>query len=211
MKRWTEHFSDLFFNPSEVDDAAIDSIPQRDIHLELDVEPSLEEVITCIKQLNTGKAPGLDGIPVKLLIHGGMNVHQAIISLILRVWRGLPVPQDWIDAILISLYKGKGVKSECGNCHGIFILEAVGKVFARLHLNRLNDKVCPEVIPESQSGFRPGRGTTDIIFSARQLIEKSIEQRKPLYQVNRDALWKVIGKFGCPLLLSRSWSSFIAP
>ena len=106
------------------------------------------------------------------------------------------------------------MKSECGSYRGISLLEAVGKVFARLLLNRLNDKVCPEVIPESQSGFRPGRGTADMIFSARQLIEKSIEQRK-LYQVfvdltkafdtvNRDARWKVIGKFGCPPLLSRS-------
>ena len=48
-----------------------------------------------------------------------------------------------------------------------------------------------------------------MIFSAKQLQEKCIEQRMPLYQVfvdltkafdtvNRDALWKVLGKCGCP-------------
>ena len=47
-----------------------------------------------------------------------------------------------------------------------------------------------------------------MIFSARQLVEKSLEQRVPLCQaivdltkafdtVNRDALWKVLSKFGC--------------
>ena len=47
-----------------------------------------------------------------------------------------------------------------------------------------------------------------MIFSARQIIEKCNEQRVPLCQVfvnltkafdtvNREALWKVLGKFGC--------------
>ena len=40
MGRWHEHFRDLFYNPSEVDDAAVDSIPQYDIHPELDIVPS---------------------------------------------------------------------------------------------------------------------------------------------------------------------------
>ena len=48
-----------------------------------------------------------------------------------------------------------------------------------------------------------------MIFTARQLQEKCIEQQMPLYQVfvdltkafdtvNRDALWKILGKIGCP-------------
>ena len=209
MKRCTEHFSDLFFNPSKVDFEAIDIIPQSEYHQSLMRDPSLDDIKACLKQLNTGKAPGFDGIPVELLIHGGDNLHVAIHSLILRVWHGEPVPQDWVDAILISLYKGKGKKSKCGSYRGISLLEAVGKVFARLLLNRTNELVCPNVIPEAQSGFRPGRGTVDMIFSARQLQEKCIEQRMPLYQVfvdltkafdtvNRDALWVVLGKYGCP-------------
>ena len=75
MKRWTEHFSDLFFNSSEVDYETIDSIPQREYDHSLNVEPSLDEVKLCIKQLSSGKAPGLDGIPVEMLIHGGENLH----------------------------------------------------------------------------------------------------------------------------------------
>ena len=209
MKRWTEHFSDLFFNPSEVDFEALDTLPQSDFHQSLLRDPSLEEIKSCLKQLNTGKAPGLDGIPVELLLHGGENLHQAVHLLNLRVWRDEPMPQDWIDAFLVSLYKGKGKKSVCGSYRGITILEAVGKVFARLMLNRVDEVISSNVIPEAQSGFRPGRGTADMIFSARQLQEKCVEQRMPLYQVfvdltkafdtvNRDALWIVLGKYGCP-------------
>ena len=76
-------------------------------------------------------------------------------------------------------------------------------------LNRINEVICPTVIPEAQSGFRPGRGTADMILSAIQLQEKCLEQQMPLYQVfvdltkaydtvNRDALWIVLGRNGCP-------------
>ena len=209
MKRWTEHFADLFFNPSDVDESAIDSIPQCDIIPDLMVLPTLEEVKLSITQVNTGKAPGLDGIPVELLLYGGDKIALAIHAIIKGVWQGSPLPQDWIDAILISLFKGKGHKSVCGDYRGITLLEAVGKIFSRILLNRLMDSVCPAAVSESQCGFRSGRGTTDMIFSARQLQEKCIEQQVPLYQVfvdltkafdtiNRNALWTILGKLGCP-------------
>ena len=127
-------------------------------------------------QINTGKAPGPDGIPIELIVHGGVNVHQAVHSLLIAIWGGVPVPQCWIDAILIFLYIGKGPKSACGSYRGISLLEAVGKIYARVLLNRLNDKVCPTIIPESQSGFRSGRRTVDMIFAARQLVEMCIEK-----------------------------------
>ena len=42
---------------------------------------------------------------------------------------------------------------------GITLLEAVGKFFARLMLNRLNEAVLPNVLPEVQCTSRLGRGT----------------------------------------------------
>ena len=110
---------------------------------------------------------------------------------------------------MVSLYKGKGSKSECGDHRGISLLEAVGKVLSKILLNRLTKWICPVVIPESQCGYRDGRGTMDMIFSASKLMEKCIEQQVPLYQVfvdltkafdsiNRSALWTILGKLGCP-------------
>ena len=83
------------------------------------------------------------------------------------------------------------------------------KVSAWLLLNRFMEHICPKVIPEIQCGFRSGRGTTDMIFAARQIQVKCIEQQITLYQVlvdltkvfdtvNREALWKILGKFGFP-------------
>ena len=38
-----------------------------------------------------------------------------------------------------------------------------------------------EVLPDSQHGFRQGRGCVDMIFCARQLIEKAIEQNTKIF------------------------------
>nr|VZI42708.1 unnamed protein product [Spirometra erinaceieuropaei] len=65
------------------------------------------------------------------------------------------------------------------------------------------------LLPESQCGFRRHRGTTDMIFAARQLQHKCQEMRTHLYStfvdltkafdtVNREGLWKIMWKFGCP-------------
>ncbi|BHF58571.1 hypothetical protein SprV_0100152300 [Sparganum proliferum] len=66
-----------------------------------------------------------------------------------------------------------------------------------------------DLLPESQCGLCRFRGTTDMIFAARQLQEKCQEMRTHLYStfvdltkafdtVNREGLWKMMLKFGCP-------------
>ena len=70
--------------------------------------------------------------------------------------------------------------------------------------------IAENILPESQSGFRKGRGCADMIFVARQLVEKAREHGKSLYvlfvdlmrkaydSVPRQALWKVLEKYGVP-------------
>ncbi|BHF79474.1 hypothetical protein SprV_0702259400 [Sparganum proliferum] len=97
----------------------------------------------------------------------------------------------------------------CDNHRGISLLNIAGKIFARILLNRLNNHLEQGLLPESQCGLRRHRGTTDMIFAARQLQEKCQEMRTHLYStfvdltkafdtVNRKGLWKIMQKFGCP-------------
>ena len=66
------------------------------------------------------------------------------------------------------------------------------------------------VLADSQCGFRPkGRGCVDVIFAARQLLEKAREHEESLFvvfvdlrktynSVPRNALWTVLLKYGVP-------------
>ena len=84
----------------------------------------------------------------------------------------------------------------------------VGKLFGRVIQERLQ-VVAERVLPDSQCGFRKGRGCCDMIFVARQLLEKTrehhdslftlfVDLRKAYDSVPREALWQVLDKCGVP-------------
>ncbi|PFX13419.1 Retrovirus-related Pol polyprotein from type-1 retrotransposable element R2 [Stylophora pistillata] len=88
----------------------------------------------------------------------------------------------------------------------VFIMDHASRL---VHVVNLHDGIAEKILPESQSGFRPNKGTTDMIFSVRQLQEKCMEQNKPLYlaiidltkafnTVARELLWDVLVRSGCP-------------
>ena len=79
--------------------------------------------------------------------------------------------------------------------------------------------IAENILPESQSGFRKGCGCEDMIFVARQLVEKAREHGKSLYvlfvdlrkaydSVPRQALWKVLEKYGVPVKMLNVIKSF---
>ena len=124
-------------------------------------------------------------------------------------WEQGKLPLDLRDAVIITLYKNKGVKSDCSNYRGITLLSIVGKILARVLLNRLVPSITAGHIPESQCGFRAKRSTTGMVFSLRQLQEKCREQNKGLYitfvdltkafdTVSRKGLWLIMKRLGCP-------------
>ena len=83
-------------------------------------------------------------------------------DLFTNCWEKGTLTQDHRDAVIVSLYKNKGEKSDCSNYRGITLLSIEGKVLARVLLNRLIPTIAQENTPESQCGFRSNRGMTDI-------------------------------------------------
>ncbi|KAL6475004.1 hypothetical protein MHYP_G00160440 [Metynnis hypsauchen] len=208
-ERWREHFSTLLNRPSSVDADTLELIPQRPVIDSLDLPPTLEEVEKAIQQSSSGKAPGMDGIPAEIYKAVGEGTLKTFHSIINCIWENEDVPQEFRDATIVSLYKNKGSKSGCGNYRGISLLSIAAKILARVILNRLILSISEENLPEAQCGFRPGRSTTDMIFAVRQVQEKCKEQNKDLYAVfidltkafdtvNREALWMILQRLGCP-------------
>nr|VZI34508.1 unnamed protein product [Spirometra erinaceieuropaei] len=209
LQRWAEHFRGVLNRPSVISDAAIECLPQVETNADLDLPPSLQETIRAVQQLSSGKAPGSNATPAEVYKHGCPQLMDHLTALFQEMWRQGEVPQDFKDATIVHLYKRKGNRQVCDNHRGISLLNIAGKIFVRIFLNRLNNHLEQGLLPESQCGFRRHRGTTDMIFAARQLQEKCQEMRTHLYStfvdltkafdtVNREGLWEIMQKFGCP-------------
>lgn len=206
-ERWREHFHELLNKDQEINEVSLSKIPQKPTITDLDKVPSLQEVENAIKQLKNNKAAGSDGIPAEFFKEGGRLLAEHTLMLIVKIWNTETIPSDLRDALIVTIFK-KGDRTDCGNYRGITILSIAGKILARILSNRLVP-LAEDCLPETQCGFRPNRSTTDMIFCARQMQEKCKEQHHHLYMafidlvkafdsVNRDALWKILAKIGCP-------------
>ena len=151
----------------------------------------------------------MDGIPAELFKSAGPVALEAFHSLLTSIWEEEKLPKDFRDASVVSLFKNKGSRTDCGNYRGISLLSIAGKILARILLNRMIKNISEGSLPETQCGFRPNRSTMDMIFTVRQVQEKCLEQNMDLYvifidltkafdTVNREALWIILFKLGCP-------------
>ena len=102
----------------------------------------------------------------------------------------------------------KGDQTLCDNWRGISLLDVVGKLFAKIVQSRLQ-MVVEDLVPDSQRGSRKGKGCIDMIFCARQLVEKAREYNTSVYMLFVDlwkaydsiphqTLWLVLQKYGIP-------------
>lgn len=209
LLRWAEHFDTLLNQDSDADPTILDELPKLPPIHNLSQPPTFLEVLSAIRSLRNNKSPGNDKIPAELLKQGGYLCTRTLHQYITKAWADENIPQQWRDANIVTIYKNKGDKAVCGNSRGISLLAVAGKVLAKVMLQRLVNNITESMLPESQCGFRKNRSTVDMIFTARQLQEKCREQYEDLFMafvdlskafdtVQRELLWDVLLRFGCP-------------
>ena len=119
---------------------------------ELAKAPELTEVRSAIYQQKNWKAPGRDNINSEIWKVGKLSselLHQIIVD----VWHTHTIPQDWLDAMIVPIYKRKGSPMQCDNYRGMSLLSTAGKVLCRLIANRIR-LTGEKILAESQCGFR---------------------------------------------------------
>ena len=209
ITRWGEHFQELLNRNPITNANVLEQLPQLPTNNSLCLIPTIVEIRNAICSMKNNKAAGPDNIPAEALKNGGPLLHTQIYELVTKIWTSEIIPKDLRDGNIITIFKKKGDKADCGNYRGITLLSTTGKVLARVLATRLSEQA-ERMLPETQCGFRPARGTTDMIFTARQLQEKCQEQQKPLYMafidltkafdsVKRELLWDILIRFGCPI------------
>ena len=135
----------------------------------------MSETKKTLRSMANGKAIGPDELPAELLKLGlSDSSHESLLAfhdIIVAIWMTRKVPQEWKDATIKVLHKKKD-RTECSNYRGLSLVAHAGKVLLKIVANRLGD-FCEEagILPEEQSGFRPQRSTTDMMFVVRRLQE----------------------------------------
>lgn len=110
-------------------------------------------------------------------------------------------PKAWSGAILTLLHK-KGDKLDPANYRGIALMNHIGKIFTNILRARLEEWAeRTNIIPESQAGFRKGRGCLDNLFTLQSTIQLRISNasnpvfvlfidfRRAFDSVNHSLLW----------------------
>ena len=209
LERWAEYLQNLLNKVHTTDPGFLDDLPTLPFIPKLNDPPSFDEVEKAILSLKDNKAAGPDNIPAEVIKYGGCALHRRLHNFILGCWSAKCLPQQWKNANIILVHKQNGDWAECGNSCGISLLSVAGKVLAKIMLTRLLAYVVDLVSLESQCRFWHRNSTIDMIFVAWQPQEKCCEKLQDLYlafvdltkafdTVNRDLLWNILRKFGCP-------------
>ena len=107
--------------------------------MSLDVVPTIDETADAIRSLSNGKAVGPDELPaelLKILLDGNdTSGLQRFHAIIVDIWGGGAVPQDWKDATIIVIHK-KNDRTECGNYRGISLVSHAGKALLKMIVRR---------------------------------------------------------------------------
>ena len=207
LERWHQHFKKLLNVKSVFNVEVINAMAVLPLRLDLDYPPTMEELDVALSKLKKNKAGGLSGILPELVLFGGPALWDRLLLLLRDIWGSGHVVDDWRNALIVPVPK-KGNLQSCDNWRGISLLDVIGKILARIIQDRLQ-VIAESILPDSQSGFRKGRGCLDMIFVARQLMEKAREHGDSLYvmfvdlkkaydSVPREALWQVLQKCGVP-------------
>ena len=184
-ERWVQWFHTLLNAKSPRPDPNVaEGLDQWPENIPLRVQPTMQELTDAIRSLANGKAVGPNGVSVelfKITLNGDPSLRRRLLDIVVRIWGGSEVPQQWKDAIIMVLHKKKD-RTECGNYRGISLVAHDGKILLKIIARRLSE-YCERVgiLQEEQSGFQPNRSTTDKMFVIRRLQELARKKRIPLY------------------------------
>jgi len=126
------------------------------------------------------KAAGLSGLTAEMIQATKGIGTQWSLDLCNGIVKEGCIPEDWKSSVILPIYKGKGDPMECGSYRGIKLLERAMKVIERSFEHRIRQQI---EVDDMQFGFMKGKGTTDAIFTVRQMQKNFRVKGKKLYFV----------------------------
>ena len=91
-----------------------------------------DEVTKAFSSLEAGKTACPVGLFPEIFLHACPTMTKLITKFSNKCWETRTVPSNWLRANIVTIYKKKGEKSECGNYRGLSRLDVAGKTFAKV-------------------------------------------------------------------------------
>ena len=178
LNRWTEYCSELYNHKAKGDP----DVMKHPAVTNIDSHPILqEEVEAGVKSLKPGKSAGVDNIPAELLQAGGETMIDVLLDICNKIWQTGEWPTPWTQSLVITLPKKVNLL-QCQNYRTISLISHANKVTLKILLKRLTPQA-EMIVAEEQAGFRPGRSTTEQIFTLRILCERYLQHQQDLFHV----------------------------
>jgi len=172
--RWKEYIEGLYWG----EEMGQDIIEEEAMVDEDNIgDPILRsEFDRALKDLNSGKAVGIDEIPAELLRSIGESGLTRLFNLVKRIYETGEIPRDFEKSLIFTLPK-KPKADKCENYRTISITSHALKIITRIIYRRIEPKV-EDYLEDDQFGFRKSRGSREAILTLRLLLEGRIRKNK---------------------------------
>ena len=160
LSQWREYVEDLL-NPVKASTRDTHKVT----HLGEEEVFTAAEVTRAIKGIKSGKAAGEDEIRpamLKALTGEGILWLTRVCQVACKFGK---TPNDWQTGVIIPIFK-KRDHNQCTNYGGVSLRNLPGKVYAEC-IERKCQEIAESKLEDGQCGFRPGRSTTDQIFTMK--------------------------------------------
>ena len=206
QSRWKQYFERLL-NEENQRTLYGDGVPNFGVTKEIE----RQEVKEALERMKDGKATGPDEIPSEAWKSLGELGIDMLWDLMKKIRKKEKMPQKWRKSFLIPIFKEKGDVQDCNNYRGIKLMSHTMKIWERILEKRLREET---EISKEQFGFMPGRGTTDAVFTHREIIEKYREKQRELHlvfidlekaydRIPRQEVWRCLREKGTPEIYVR--------
>ena len=202
----------LLIHHFPVDEGVEDELDREDTQALSGDDPdfSLKELESVLKWLNRGKAPGLDGLPLEIIICVYRANKALFLGILNKILQSGKFPQSWKTAQLILFNKVGKDRSDPANYRPVCLLPAWSKVLDKLITNRIFFCLSRGGhLNRNQFGFTPGKGTEDAITSVKDTIKANQHRKLDTTLVMLDvkgafnslgwrSILQALIKIGCP-------------